>query len=91
MFEPTIGGFRDGRFNGTMQNVVGPTLVAIATEFGQIWAILHKNGYKSACMPDRPDMFGPTRGNDQGGDLCCHGNDICAGRGVYNRLPACCL
>ena len=28
------GGFRDGRFNGTMQNVVGPTLVAIATKFG---------------------------------------------------------
>jgi len=24
----------DGRFNGTMQNVVGPTLVAIATNFG---------------------------------------------------------
>ena len=24
----------DGRFNGTMQNVVGPTLVAMATKFG---------------------------------------------------------
>ena len=28
------GGFGDGRFNGTMQNVVGPTLVAMATKFG---------------------------------------------------------
>ena len=29
-----LGGFRDGRFNGTMQNIVGPTLVARATKFG---------------------------------------------------------
>jgi len=28
------GSFRDGRFNGTMQNVVGPTLVAMATTIG---------------------------------------------------------
>ena len=28
------GVFGDGRFNGTMQNVVGPTLVAMATKFG---------------------------------------------------------
>jgi len=28
------GFFGDGRFNGTMQNVVGPTLVAMATKFG---------------------------------------------------------
>jgi len=28
------GGFRDVRFNGTMQNVVRPTLVAMATKFG---------------------------------------------------------
>jgi len=28
------GGFRECRFNGTMQNVVGPTLVAMATKFG---------------------------------------------------------
>ena len=26
--------FGDGRFNGTMQNVVGHTLVAMATKFG---------------------------------------------------------
>ena len=34
MFRPTRGFFEDGRFNGTMQNVVGPTLVAMATKFG---------------------------------------------------------
>jgi len=28
------GVYGDGRFNGTMQNVVGPTLVAVATKFG---------------------------------------------------------
>jgi len=28
------GVFGDGRFNGTMQNVVEPTLVAMATTFG---------------------------------------------------------
>jgi len=31
---PKMGVFGDGRFNGTMQNVVGPTLVAMATTFG---------------------------------------------------------
>ena len=29
-----LGGFRDGRFNGTVQNVVGLTIVAMATKFG---------------------------------------------------------
>jgi len=33
-----LGGFRDGRFNGTIQNVVELTLVAMATKFWQIWA-----------------------------------------------------
>ena len=28
MYEPTRGFFEDGRFNETMQNVAGPTLVA---------------------------------------------------------------
>jgi len=40
-----------------MENVVGPTLVAMATTFG---LFLHKIAYKSACMADRPEMFGPT-------------------------------
>jgi len=34
MFAPTRGFSGDGRFNGIMQNVVGPTLVAVATKFG---------------------------------------------------------
>jgi len=36
MFGPNTGflGMAEGRFNGTMQNVVGPTLVAMATTFG---------------------------------------------------------
>ena len=34
MFEPTRGFFGDGRFNETIQNVLGPTLVAMATKFG---------------------------------------------------------
>jgi len=58
-----------------MYNVVGLTLVAVATKFGLFFDNI---AYKSACMSDRPDMFGPTRGDDQGADLCCHGNDICA-------------
>ena len=66
-----------------MQNVVGPTLVAMATKFWQILAVFfYKIAYKSACMADRLDMFGPTKGDDQGGDLYCHGNDICARLGV---------
>ena len=35
MFEHTGGFSADGRFNGTMQNVVGPTLVAMAGN--EIW------------------------------------------------------
>jgi len=34
MFGPTRGFLGDGRFNGTMQNVVGPTVVAMAMKFG---------------------------------------------------------
>jgi len=43
MFEPTEGVFGDGRFNVTMQNVVGPTLVAMAMKFWQIRAIFSQN------------------------------------------------
>ena len=45
-----------------MQNVLGPTLVAMATKFGKFGLFLNKIAYKSACMADRPEMFGPTRG-----------------------------
>jgi len=37
-----------------MHNVVGPTLVAMATTFG---LFLHIISYKSACMADRPDVW----------------------------------
>jgi len=56
------GGLGDGRFNGTMQIVVGPTLVAMATKVWQIWANLQKIAYKLACTADRPEIFGPTGG-----------------------------
>ena len=47
----------------------------------------HKIAYKSACMADRPEMFGPTRGFSGmadsmepckmlWADSCCHGNEI---------------
>jgi len=45
-----LGGFRGCRFNGTMYNVVGPSLVAMATKFGQTIA------YNSACMADTRDV-----------------------------------
>jgi len=34
MFGPFQGVFGDGQFSGTVQNVVGPTLVAMATKYG---------------------------------------------------------
>ena len=48
---------------------------------------MHKIACKSACMTDRPEMFGPTRGFSGMADSlepckmlwgrpCCHGNDI---------------
>ena len=55
---------------------------------------LHKKSpiYKSTCMADRPEMFGPTRGFSGMADSmepckmlwadpCCHGNEIWARRG----------
>jgi len=53
---------------------------------------LHKIAYKSACMADRPEMFGPTRGFSGwpiqwnhakccGDNPCCHGNEIWARHG----------
>jgi len=43
-----------------MQNVVWPTVVAMATIFGKFGLFLHKIAYNSACMVDRLQMFGPT-------------------------------
>ena len=60
---------------------------------------LHKIAYKSACMADRPEVFGPTRGFSGMADSmepckmlwadhCCHGDEIWARRGdpVVYRL-----
>jgi len=52
---------------------------------------LHKIAYKSACMADRPEMFGPTRGSIRGTDPCCHGNDIYAIGAESSRLPPACV
>jgi len=62
----------------------GRPLLPWQRNFGKFGLFLHKIAYKSACVPDRPDMFGPTTGADQGADPCCHGNDICTRRGVYS-------
>jgi len=43
------GVFWDGRFNGIMQNVVGPTLVAITTTFGTNAEIQLRTGL-SVCL-----------------------------------------
>jgi len=51
----------------------------------------HKIPYKSVCMADRPEVFGPTGGfrgrpirlnlaKCSGADPCCHGNEIWARR-----------
>ena len=56
-----------------------------------LWLFLNKIAYKSACMADRLEMFGPTRGfsgmDDSmepckmlWADLCCHGKEILARR-----------
>jgi len=55
-----------------------PLLLPWHRNYGKFGLFLHKIAYKSACMPHRPDMFGPTRGTEQGADRCCHGNDIWA-------------
>ena len=51
----------------------------------KIW---HKIAYKSACMPDRPDMFGPTRGDDQGGMFVAMATTFAIGT-ESNRLLTC--
>jgi len=72
MFGPTKG------FSGMADSMEpykmlwGQPLLPWQRNFGKFGLFFHKIAYKSACMPDRPDMFGPTRGDDQGADLCCH-------------------
>ena len=45
----------DGRFNGTIRNVVGPTLVAIATKFELDTEIQSPTGL-SANLPTRVEF-----------------------------------
>jgi len=40
----------------------GRPLLPWQQNFGKCGLFLHKIAYKSACMPHRADMFGPTRG-----------------------------
>jgi len=39
----------------------------MATKFGQICAIFDNIAHESSFMPDRPDVFGPTSGDEQWG------------------------
>jgi len=51
-----IGGFRGWPIEWNHTNVVGSTLVAMATKFSLLIA------YNSTCTADRPQMFRPSRG-----------------------------
>jgi len=45
----------------------GRPLLPWQRNFGKFGLFFKQIAYKSACMTDRPAMFGPTRGDDQGG------------------------
>ena len=83
-----LGGFRDGQFNGTMQNVVGPTLVAMATKFWQISAIFHKSPKsRLVCQIDRVRLGLP--GETTRGPIFVAMATAFAPGAESNRLPAC--
>jgi len=73
MFAPTMefSGMADSMEPCTM--LWGRPVLPWQRNLGKFGLFFDKIAYKSACMPDRPDMLT---------DLCCHGNDICARRGV---------
>ena len=50
-----------------MYNVVGRPLLLWQRHFGKFGLFFDKIDHESSCMPDRPDMFGPTSGDDQRG------------------------
>jgi len=50
-----------------MYNVVGRPLLLWQRHFGKFGLFFEKIAHESSCMPDRPDMFGPTSGDDQRG------------------------
>jgi len=68
MFGPTRGFSGMAYSMEPCKMLCGRPLLPWLWNFGKFGAIFfHKITYKSACMPDRPDMFGPTRGDDQRG------------------------
>ena len=61
-----------------MQNVVGPTLVAMANNFGKFGLFIKKSPISGlVCQIDRICLGLPGETTREA-DLCCHGNDICA-------------
>jgi len=48
-----------------MCNFVGRPLLLWQRNFGKFGLFFDKIAHESSCMPDRPDMFGPTSGDDQ--------------------------
>jgi len=52
-----IGGFGDSRFNGTVQNIVGPTLVAMETKIWQIWATFSQKSILLFCLSMESSHF----------------------------------
>jgi len=76
-----LGGFRGCLIQWNHAKMLwGRPLLPWQRNFGKFGLFFSQNAYKSACMPDWPDMFGPTRGDDQEGRSLC--NDICAKHGV---------
>jgi len=53
----------------TYKMLWGRPLLPWQQNFGKFGVFLHKIAYKSTCMPDRPDMFGPTMGRTRGPTL----------------------
>ena len=82
-----LGVFRNGRFNGTMQNV-GRPLLPWQRNFGKFGLFFHKIAYKSACMPDSRICLGLPGGPPAGPTIVTMATIF--GRGAEsNRLLAC--
>ena len=69
MFAPTRGfsGMADSMEPCTM--LWGRSLLLWQRHFRKFGLFFDKIAHESSCMPDRPDMFGPTSGDDQRGRL----------------------
>jgi len=88
MFAPTRGfsGVADSMEPCTM--LWGRPLLPWQRNLCKFGLFFDKIAYKSACMPDKPDMFGPTRGDDQGSIFVPMAMTFALGA-ESNRLPAC--